>query len=79
MWWDPDAPEPLSGETLALVEKNKALTTKAGTGVKMGSGNSPPRLWWDPDAPEPLSGENLVPLEKNQAYTTKAGISVKMG
>ena len=36
LWWDPDAPEPLSGETLAPLEKNEAYTTKAGTGVKMG-------------------------------------------
>ena len=36
LWWEPDAPEPLSGETLAPLEKNQAFTTKAGTGVKMG-------------------------------------------
>ena len=36
LWWDPDAPEPLSGENLAPLEKDKAYTTKAGTGVKMG-------------------------------------------
>ena len=34
-WWDPDAPEPLSGENLAPLEKNKSYTTKAGTGIKM--------------------------------------------
>ena len=36
LWWEPDAPEPLSGETLAPVEKNQAYTTKAVTGVKIG-------------------------------------------
>ena len=36
--WYPDAPEPLSGENLAPLEKNQAYTTKAGTGVKRGGG-----------------------------------------
>ena len=35
-WLDSDAPEPLSGETLAPLEKNKTYTSTAGTGVKMG-------------------------------------------
>ena len=35
LWWDPDAPEPLSGENLAPMKKNDAYTTKAGTDVKM--------------------------------------------
>ena len=36
VWWDPDAPEPLSDENLAPWQKNQAYTTKAGTGIKMG-------------------------------------------
>ena len=34
--WYPDAPEPLSGENLAPLEKNQAYTTKVGTDVKRG-------------------------------------------
>ena len=36
LWWDPDAPEPLSGETLAPLEKNQVYTTKASISIKMG-------------------------------------------
>ena len=36
LWWDPDAPAPLSGETLDQLEKNHAYKTTAGTGLKMG-------------------------------------------
>ena len=36
LWWDPDAPDPLSGETLDPLEKNHTYNTTAGTGVKMG-------------------------------------------
>ena len=36
LWWEPEALEPLSGETLAPLEENQAYTTKAGTGVKWG-------------------------------------------
>ena len=36
LWWDPNAPEPLSGETLAPLTKNQTYMTKAGTGIKMG-------------------------------------------
>ena len=36
LWWEPDALEPNSGETLAPLEKNQAYKTKAGTDVKMG-------------------------------------------
>ena len=39
-WWDPNAPEPLSGETLAPLKKNQTYTTKAGTGIKMGYKNA---------------------------------------
>ena len=35
LWWEPDAPEPLSGETLAPLEKKHNYTTKVGTDVKM--------------------------------------------
>ena len=35
-WLDSDTLEPLSGETLAPLEKNKTYTSKAGTGVEMG-------------------------------------------
>ena len=34
--WDFDAPEPLSCETLALLEKSPTYTTIAGTDVKIG-------------------------------------------
>ena len=36
MWWDPDALDPLSGETLDPLEKNHPYKTAAGTDVKMG-------------------------------------------
>ena len=36
LWWDPDAPDPLSDETLDPVEKNHAYKTTAVTDVKMG-------------------------------------------
>ena len=36
LWWHPDAPEPLSGENLAPLEKNQTYTTKVGIGVKIG-------------------------------------------
>ena len=36
LWWDHDAPEPLSGENLAPLDKNQAYTTKVGTSVKRG-------------------------------------------
>ena len=37
LWSDPDAPEPLSGENLAPLEKNQAYMTKAGNNIKMGN------------------------------------------
>ena len=36
LWWDPDAPDPLSAETLDTLEKNHAYKTTAVTDVKMG-------------------------------------------
>ena len=36
LWWEPDAPEPHSGETLAPLEKNQTYMNTAGTAVKMG-------------------------------------------
>ena len=36
LWWDPNALEPLSDETLAPLEKKQTYTNTAGTGVKMG-------------------------------------------
>ena len=36
LWWEPDAPEPHSGETLAPLEKNQTYTNIACTDVKMG-------------------------------------------
>ena len=36
LWWDPDAPDSLSGETLDPLEKNHPYKTTAGTDVKMG-------------------------------------------
>ena len=35
LWWEPDALEPHSGETLAPLEKDQAYTTKVVTGIKM--------------------------------------------
>ena len=35
-WLDSDAPEPLSGETLAPMEKNKTYTSTAGIDFKRG-------------------------------------------
>ena len=35
LWWDPDAPGPLSGETLDPLDKNRAYKTTAVTDVKM--------------------------------------------
>ena len=36
LWLDSDAPEPLSDETLATLEKKQAYMNKDGTDVKMG-------------------------------------------
>ena len=36
LWWDPDAPEPLSGEKSSPAGEKQAYTTKVGTDVKMG-------------------------------------------
>jgi len=36
LWWDPDAPEPLSGETLAPMEKIQTYTSTPGNGVERG-------------------------------------------
>ena len=35
LWWDPDAPDSLSGETLDPLEKNHPYKTTVGTGVKV--------------------------------------------
>ena len=35
-WLDSDAPEPLSGETLAPLKKNKTYTSTSSTGVIRG-------------------------------------------
>ena len=36
LWWDPDAPEPLSGETLALLDKSQTYRSTLDTFVERG-------------------------------------------